>query len=61
MLCLQLLLGLRPDREARSLVSDAPAGSPAWAGDLELNGVRAFDRVWNATARVDGPVVVEEG
>ena len=59
-LCLQLLLGLRPDREARSLVSDAPAGSPAWAGDLELNGVRAFDRVWNATARVDGPVVVEE-
>jgi glycogen debranching enzyme len=58
-LLLQLLLGLRPDRERQALVSNAPRELPSWAGSLRLSGVRAFDRHW--VVRVDGGhVVVEE-
>jgi hypothetical protein len=58
-LALQLLLGLRPDRESRSLVSGAPDGFPEWAGGIELSGIRAFGRQWRAAASPGGGVVVE--
>jgi glycogen debranching enzyme len=59
-LCLQLLLGLHPERERRRLASDAPEEFPSWAGHIELSGVRAFDRTWNIGTEPGGPVVVEE-
>ena len=58
-LLLQLLLGLVPDRERQSLVSQAPAELPSWAGSLELTGVQAFDRRWTVTLE-RGRVSVEE-
>ncbi|MBD0349352.1 MAG: glycogen debranching protein, partial [Thermoleophilia bacterium] len=58
-LLLQVLLGLEPDRERHTLESVAPAEMPSWAGTLQLNGVRAFDRHWRV--RLDGGrVTVEE-
>ena len=59
-LCLQLLLGLRPDRETAALVSDAPDGFPAWAGEIEVDGIRALGRSWRASVAPGGPVTVEE-
>jgi glycogen debranching enzyme len=59
-LCLQLLLGLRPERRERRLVSDATEGFPSWAGDIDVHGIRAFGRVWNAEVRPGGPVAVAE-
>jgi glycogen debranching enzyme len=57
-LLLQIVLGLRPDREARVLRADAE-DLPAWAEGLSLEGVHAFGRGW--TVRVtDGSAVVEE-
>jgi len=58
-LCLQLLLGLRPDRRMQRLVSDAPPDVPSWAGSLRLQGVRAFDRLWDVQLE-DGEVRVTE-
>jgi glycogen debranching enzyme len=46
-LLLQLLLGIQPDRRRRVLESVAPLALPAWAGDVRLAGLRAFDRVWD--------------
>jgi len=57
-LLLQLLLGLRPNREALRLESAAPE-LPAWAGSLHLLGIRAFDRGWDVHVE-DGRVRVEE-
>jgi glycogen debranching enzyme len=57
-LLLQLLLGLRPDRACRTLVSDAPAELPAWLGDVALRGVRAFGRSFDVRAS-GGTVTVE--
>ena len=54
-LCLQLLLGLRPDRRQTRLVSDAPPDVPRWAGTLRLQGVRAFNRIWDV--RLEGGAV----
>jgi glycogen debranching enzyme len=54
-LCLQLLLGLRPERRETRLVSDAPPDVPRWAGTLRLQGVRAFDRIWDV--RLEGGAV----
>jgi glycogen debranching enzyme len=51
-LCLQLLLGLRPDRRETRLVSDAPPDVPRWAGTARLQGVRAFGRAWDV--RLEG-------
>jgi glycogen debranching enzyme len=45
-LLLQLLLGLRPDRQQSTLETVAPKELPAWAGSLRLSGVRAFERTW---------------
>jgi glycogen debranching enzyme len=56
-LLLQLLLGLQPDRARQLLESVAPAELPAWAGDIRLSGVRAFDRTWDVRL-VDGHVSV---
>jgi glycogen debranching enzyme len=58
-LCLTLLLGLRPDRASGSLVSDAPAPAPAWLEGTRLSGVRAFGRSWTVTVR-NGVVEVGE-
>jgi glycogen debranching enzyme len=48
-LLLQVLLGLRPDPRRAALVSDADA-LPAWAGSVELLGVRAYGRAWDVVA-----------
>jgi glycogen debranching enzyme len=57
-LLLQILLGLRPDQSREALVSDAPL-LPSWAGEIRLNGVRAFGRSW--AAHLDsGRVRIEE-
>lgn len=56
-LLLQVLLGLRPDRRSGRLLSDVPVPLPAWAGSLRLDGVRAFDRLWEVTVE-DGAVTV---
>ena len=58
-LCLQLLLGIRPDPTARLLVSDAPADFPQWVGELELRGISAFGTVWDALAAPGKRVVVQ--
>ena len=57
-LCLQLLLGIRPDPVGRLLVSDAPAELPEWVGRLEVGGISAFDAVWDASATPGEKVVV---
>ena len=58
-LCLQLLLGIRPDPAKRLLVSDAPADFPQWVGELELRGISAFGTVWDALAAPGKRVVVQ--
>jgi glycogen debranching enzyme len=45
-LCLTLLLGLRPDPAFRRLVSDAPSPPPRWLVGTRLDGVRAFGESW---------------
>ncbi len=57
-LCLQLLLGLRPDRAAARLVSDAPEGFPDWAGEIDVRGVPALDATWDVHASPGGKVEV---
>ena len=57
-LMLQLLLGLRPNRQTRVLETIAPPEVPGWAGEISLAGVRAFGREWNATL-ADGRVRIE--
>jgi glycogen debranching enzyme len=58
-LVLQLLLGLRPNRELQVLETFAPEGLPSWAGSLRVSGIRAFDRSWEARLE-DGRVTVVE-
>jgi glycogen debranching enzyme len=58
-LLLRVLLGLEPDRQAQRLRSVLEAELPSWVGDLRLNGVRAFGRVWDVSAE-QGRVRVEE-
>jgi glycogen debranching enzyme len=43
-LCLRLLLGLRPDPASQDLVADAAGALPDWVGALTLQGVAAFGR-----------------
>jgi hypothetical protein len=57
-LLLQLLLGLQPDRRRQQLETVAPVELPAWAGDIRLSGVRAFDRPWDVRLE-DGRVRIE--
>jgi glycogen debranching enzyme len=58
-LCLQLLLGLRPERRETRLVTDSPPDVPRWAGTMRLQGVRAFDRIWDV-ALENGAVTVSD-
>jgi glycogen debranching enzyme len=57
-LLLQLLLGLEPDVDRELLQTVAPADLPAWVGDVELTGVRAFNRPWSVRL-ADGTVTVD--
>ena len=52
-LCLTLLLGLRPDPETRRLVSDAPSPPPQWLVGTTLDGVRAFGETWTVLVGAD--------
>jgi glycogen debranching enzyme len=54
-LLLQVLLGLRPDRQRHRLESVAPPDLPHWTGTIRLSGVRALDSLWNV--RLDGGTV----
>ena len=58
-LLLQLLLGLRPDPAAKTLVSNAPAELPSWLGSLTLSGVPAFERSWDVRLE-NGHIAVQE-
>jgi glycogen debranching enzyme len=49
-LCLQVLLGLRADPHERRVLTDVHDAFPAWAGRVEMSGVRAFDRTWSVHA-----------
>jgi len=53
-LCLTLLLGLRPDPETRTLGSDADGALPAWLAGTRVAGVRAFGETWEVTVDGDG-------
>jgi glycogen debranching enzyme len=57
-LLLQVLLGLEPDPERRGLVTRA-SHVPAWAGRIELHGVRVFDRSFDVSLE-DGTVAIIE-
>jgi glycogen debranching enzyme len=57
-LLLQVLLGLRPDRDKQVLVTTAPE-LPSWARRLRLTGIRAFDRSWDVKLE-EGRVGIEE-
>jgi glycogen debranching enzyme len=59
-LLLQLLLGLRPDRERKALESTTPQQLPSWTGSLKLAGVRAFGKTWNVELE-EGAVRIEAG
>jgi glycogen debranching enzyme len=56
-LLLQLVLGVTPDPQARTLTVTAPE-TPSWAGDLELLGVPAFGKTWDIHVR-DGKPEIE--
>jgi hypothetical protein len=58
-LLLQVLLGLRPNRERHMLESTAPAELPSWVGNIRLSGVRCLERVWDIRLD-DGKIRVEE-
>jgi glycogen debranching enzyme len=58
-LLLRVLLGLEPDREHHTLLTNAPAELPSWVGSLRLSGVPAFERHWDVRVD-DGNVQVEE-
>ena len=53
-LCLTLLLGLRPDPATRRLVSDVDGAVPDWLVGTRLHGVRAFGEAWNVAVDDDG-------
>jgi glycogen debranching enzyme len=58
-LLLQIMLGLQPDRRQFQLRSVLPLDLPAWAGNLSLTGIRAFDRVWDVRVEESRVRVVE--
>jgi glycogen debranching enzyme len=57
-LLLQIVLGLRPDREARALRVDIDE-LPPWTEGLCLEGVHAFGRCWRVRV-AEGEALVEE-
>ncbi len=58
-LLLQLLLGIRPDRQRGVIESVAPLDLPGWTGDVHLSGLRAFGRIWDVRLE-NGDVTVAE-
>jgi glycogen debranching enzyme len=58
-LCLQLLLGLEPDREGGRLVSRAPA-LPDWVGPVDVHGIPALGRRWRVLGDPRGVIAVDE-
>jgi glycogen debranching enzyme len=58
-LLLRLLLGLRPDPTAKTLVSDAPEELPSWLDTVTLSGVRAFEQGWDVRLE-NGHIEVDE-
>jgi hypothetical protein len=58
-LLLQVLLGLRPDPAAKTLVSDAPEELPSWLETVTLSGVRAFEQGWDVRLE-NGHIEVDE-
>ncbi len=56
-LCLTLLLGLRPDPAAGRLVSDRPSAPPAWLVGTRLDGVRALGSTWNVVVEPRAVVI----
>jgi glycogen debranching enzyme len=58
-LLLQVLLGLTPDRRRQRIVSQLEDELPTWVGDVRLNGVRAYGRVWDVSVQ-RGAVKIEE-
>jgi hypothetical protein len=57
-LCLTLLLGLRPDPTAGALVTST-VRAPNWLEGTRLEGIRAVGRVWSVEVR-NGTIVVDE-
>ena len=57
-LLLQTLLGLQPDHRRHALESVAPDELPSWAQSLRLQGVQAFDGMWDVRLE-DGHVRVD--
>jgi glycogen debranching enzyme len=57
-LLLQTLLGLQPDPRRHALETVAPQELPSWAQSLRLQGVQAFDGMWDVRLE-DGRVRVE--
>jgi glycogen debranching enzyme len=57
-LLLQTLLGLKPDPRRHALETVAPEELPSWAQSLRLQGVQAFDGMWDVRLE-DGRVRVE--
>jgi glycogen debranching enzyme len=48
----RVLLGLEPDPQLHALETAAPDALPTWVGDMRLEGVRAFDAMWDV--RLEG-------
>jgi glycogen debranching enzyme len=57
-LLLQTLLGLQASRARQTLDTMVAVELPSWAGDLRLNGIRAFDARWDVRLE-DGRVSVD--
>ena len=58
-LCLTLLLGLRPDPLSGALVTSTPEAAPDWLEGSRLDGVRALGRTWTVEVR-NGTIAVNE-
>jgi glycogen debranching enzyme len=58
-LCLTLLLGVRPDPITRILASSTPDNAPDWLEGTRLDRVRALGRVWTVEVK-NGKIAVKE-
>jgi glycogen debranching enzyme len=53
-LCLSLLLGLRPDAVAGRLTAESSEPTLQWLAGTRLDGVRALGKSWNVEVRTSG-------
>ena len=53
-LCLSLLLGLRPDAAAGRLTAESSEPTLQWLAGTRLDGVRALGKSWNVEVRTSG-------